>query len=149
MRSTASPAIVWAMRPILTAVLFVAAASMACNSNSGASGEAASPTPPSADGPPSAAAQSEARTIFQTRCSPCHGAEGKGDGATARGLNPQPRNFQDPAWQTKVSDTDIERIIELGGAAVGRSPLMPPNPDLTAKPEVIKALRAQIRGLRH
>lgn len=96
----------------------------------------------------SAAAQAEATKIFRARCSPCHGNEGKGDGPTSKGLTPQPRNFQDPDWQTKISDDAIEAIIQRGGAAVGKSPLMPPNPDLADRPEVVKALRAHVRGLR-
>jgi hypothetical protein len=34
-----------------------------------------------------------------------------------------------------------------GGAAVGRSPTMPGNPDLMSKPEVVRALVAHVRGL--
>lgn len=30
---------------------------------------------------------------FQNQCVTCHGAEGRGDGAAAAGLNPKPRNF--------------------------------------------------------
>lgn len=30
---------------------------------------------------------------FKTQCVTCHGAEGKGDGVAAAGLNPKPRNF--------------------------------------------------------
>lgn len=131
------------LRAVLLASFVLGAA--ACSSSE--------PTPgAAADGPPaaiSASASAEATKIFQSRCSPCHGAEGKGDGPTSKGLNPRPRNLQDAAWQTAVSDADIERIIQLGGAAAGKSPLMPPNPDLSDKPEVIKALRAHIRGLRH
>lgn len=93
------------------------------------------------------AAREEARTIFSTRCFTCHGPEGAGDGPGAAALMPKPRNFQDPGWQGSVSDEHIETIIQHGGAAVGRSPMMPPNPDLTGKPEVLAALRQHIRGL--
>jgi mono/diheme cytochrome c family protein len=88
----------------------------------------------------------EGGKLFANRCSPCHGAKGAGDGAASAGFNPRPRNFQDPAWQSEVSDEHIERIIVYGGAAVGRSPAMPPNPDFSDKPEV-KALREFIRSL--
>jgi mono/diheme cytochrome c family protein len=97
---------------------------------------------------PSAAATAEATKIFQTRCTPCHGATGRGDGATAKGLTPPPRDFSSAAWQSGITDENIERVITLGGMGVGKSPAMPPNPDLTAKPEIVKALRAHIRGLR-
>lgn len=95
----------------------------------------------------SSAAMSEAQQIFSTRCVTCHGAEGAGDGAASAGLTPRPRNFQDDSWQTSVTDEHIERIIQYGGAAVGKSPAMPANPDLTSKPEVVSALREHIRSL--
>lgn len=95
----------------------------------------------------SAAATAEAEQIFATRCYTCHGSAGAGDGPASASLTPTPRDFQDPAWQESVSDEHIEQIIQYGGAAVGRSPAMPGNPDLTAKPEVVAALRAYVRGL--
>ena len=95
----------------------------------------------------SAAATAEAQQIFSTRCVTCHGAEGAGDGAASAGLTPRPRNLQDSAWQSSVTDAHIERIIQYGGAAVGKSPAMPANPDLTSKPEVVSALRDHIRSL--
>jgi mono/diheme cytochrome c family protein len=106
---------------------------------------AAPPTAPPAGA--SEAAGAEAKQIFETRCVTCHGADGSGKGPASAGLTPPPRNFQDPAWQTSVTDVHIEQIIQYGGAAVGKSPAMPANPDLTAKPEVVGALRAYVRGL--
>jgi mono/diheme cytochrome c family protein len=90
----------------------------------------------------------EAMSIFTTRCVGCHGNDGRGDGAAAAALNPRPRNFRESSWQDATSDAAIERIIVEGGAAVGKAPGMPPNPDLRAKPEVVAALRAHIRSLR-
>jgi hypothetical protein len=60
---------------------------------------------------------------------------------------PKPRNFQDPVWQKSVSDEYLAQIIQYGGAAVGRSAAMPPNPDLTSKPDVVAALSAHVRSL--
>jgi mono/diheme cytochrome c family protein len=105
----------------------------------------AAPAPSAA--PPGAAAEAEAKQIFETRCVTCHGPEGAGNGPASAGLTPPPRNFQDPGWQTSVTDAHLERIIQYGGAAVGKSPAMPANPDLMAKPEVVAALRAHVRGL--
>ena len=96
---------------------------------------------------PDAAAQQAAVEIFGMRCAVCHGPAGAGDGPGSAGLTPQPRNLQDPAWQTSVSDTHIEQIVLYGGAAVGKSPAMPANPDLSARPELVAALRAHIRSL--
>jgi high-affinity iron transporter len=95
----------------------------------------------------SASAQAEAEKIFSERCVTCHGATGAGDGPASAGLVPQPRNFQDPAWQKSVSDEYLAQIIQYGGAAVGRSAAMPPNPDLTSKPDVVAALGAHVRSL--
>jgi len=92
------------------------------------------------------AAQKEAQEIFKTRCTMCHGEGGKGDGPAGVALNPKPRDMTDPAWQKSVTDEHIEKIILGGGQAVGKSVLMPANPDLANKPEVIKALRQIVRG---
>ena len=46
-----------------------------------------------------------------------------------------------------ATDAHLEMIIQFGGVAVGKSPAMPPNPDLVSKPAVVKALRAHIRTL--
>jgi mono/diheme cytochrome c family protein len=93
------------------------------------------------------AAEAAARQIFETRCVTCHGSTGAGDGPGSAALDPRPRDFRDAAWQSSVDDAHIEQIIQYGGAAVGRSPTMPGNPDLMAKPDVVAELRAYIRGL--
>ena len=100
------------------------------------------PTAPAGGGDPTA----KAKEIFSQRCVPCHGAEGKGDGVASKGLTPPPRNFSDPAWQTSVTDEHIEKIIHYGGAAVGKAPTMPANPDLNDA-AVLAALRAHVRSL--
>lgn len=92
-------------------------------------------------------AKQEAQTLFSTRCAVCHGERGQGDGPGSAALTPKPRNFQDKTWQGAITDGQIDEIIKKGGAAVGKSPAMPPNPDLAEKAEVIAALRAQIRGM--
>jgi cytochrome c5 len=94
-----------------------------------------------------AAATAEADTVWQQRCTTCHGAGGKGDGAAAVALTPKPRDFSVADWQKSVTDEHIEKTILEGGQAVGLSPLMVGNPDLASKPDVIKALRAHVRSL--
>lgn len=94
------------------------------------------------------AAKQEAQSIFELRCTPCHGPKGAGDGPGSAGLTPKPRNFTDAEWQKSVNDNHIETIIKFGGAAVGKSPAMPSNPDLMAKPDVVSALREVIRGFK-
>jgi len=130
--------------------LLVAATLAACGGSDRAAspGAAAAPAAAPAAGEISAAARAEADQIFKTRCFTCHGSLGHGDGPGSPGLVPPPRNLSDPAWQASVTDEHIEKIIKYGGAAVGKSPTMPPNPDLTAKEEVVRALRAHVRELK-
>lgn len=66
------------------------------------------------------------KKTYETYCVACHGLDGKADGAAALAMNPKPRNFTDKAWQGKVSDEHIEKVIKDGGAAVGLSATMAP-----------------------
>lgn len=120
----------------------------------GGEGEApAKPSAPSRSAATPKAAKSaadavaEAEKVFATRCATCHGPQGAGDGPTSAGLTPKPRNFRDPTWQAQISDEDLAKIIKFGGAAVGKSPTMPGNPDLMGQPEVVAALVVHIREL--
>ena len=90
--------------------------------------------------------RAEAQQIFQARCAVCHGPFGRGDGPGAAALNPKPQNYGDQEWQKKVTDAEIEKAIVQGGAAVGRSAQMVPNPDLADKPGVVAALREKVRS---
>lgn len=89
-----------------------------------------------------------AKEMFSTRCTPCHGPKGAGDGPASAGLTPKPADFTNPEWQGKITDEKIEQTLLYGGIAVGKSPAMPPNPDLDQKPGLVKALRAHIRSLK-
>ena len=143
------------MRCPISALVFAAClAAAACSDGSPESGPArpAGTAPAAAPAPaaPAAAAAdaaTQAARLFNERCVTCHGPEGAGDGPASAGLTPPPRNFKDPAWQQSVSDEHLDRIIQFGGAAVGKSPAMPANPDLMSKPDVVAALRAHIREL--
>src|SRR6185436_2078499 len=86
-----------------------------------------------------------ARQIFGERCTPCHGKEGRGDGPSSAALNPKPRNYTDPAWQKSATDAGIAKAILEGGQAVGKSPVMPANPDLVKQPEVVAELVKVVR----
>lgn len=132
---------------------FLVLLALACGERESAPAPPASPAPAAAPAPepasaaPGTAAVAEAEQIFATRCTTCHGAQGAGDGPGSAALDPKPRNFQDAAWQDSVTNEHIEQIVVYGGAAVGRSPTMPGNPDLMSKPEVVRALVAHVRGL--
>jgi len=90
--------------------------------------------------------QERARSYFAQKCALCHGEQGQGDGPGSVGLNPKPRAFSDPAWQASVTNAQIERIIVQGGTAVGKSPSMPPNPDIEEDPQLVADLRDLVRG---
>ena len=95
--------------------------------------------------PTTAADTAKAQAIYQERCSLCHGANGRGDGPGAAALNPKPRNYTDKNWQAAVTDDQIKKTITYGGAAVGKSPIMPASPDLEQKPEVVDGLVKIVR----
>jgi mono/diheme cytochrome c family protein len=94
-----------------------------------------------AGGPPE-----QAKALFAARCALCHGPTGAGDGVASAGLTPKPRNYHDTAWQASVTDEALRTVIKEGGAAVGKSAVMPPNPDLVDKPDVVDELVKLVRA---
>lgn len=86
------------------------------------------------------------KSLFDQNCAICHGATGEGDGAAAAAFNPKPRNLSDKAYMSKLKDQDMANIIKNGGAAVGKSPLMPPF-GAALKDGAIKDVIAYIRSL--
>ena len=89
-----------------------------------------------------------AREVFRARCVLCHGEAGRGDGPGSVALTPKPRAFSDAAWQASVKDEQLRDIIIKGGAAVGKSPGMPSNPELERKPEVVGELVKLVRAFK-
>lgn len=88
----------------------------------------------------------EAEQVWTNKCGTCHGPEGRGDGTAGAALDPKPRNFHDRGWQMKVKDDHLKKVIVEGGAAVGLSANMAPNPELADKPEVVAELVKRIRS---
>lgn len=78
-----------------------------------------------------APAYADGAATFASTCSTCHGPAGKGDGPAAAALNPKPANFSDPAFWASRDDAKVKKAIKEGGAAVGKSPSMPPNPGMS------------------
>ena len=141
---------------ILVAATAVALLALGCTSSKESAPEepmdqpaAAKPEPAAAPSEPVAVKDPavEAQEIFQARCVTCHGENGKGDGPGSAALNPKPRDYTSPEWQKSVTDEHIAKVIVGGGTAVGLSALMPPNPDLAAKPQVVEALVQVVRNL--
>ncbi|GJL67955.1 MAG: hypothetical protein NPIRA06_05900 [Nitrospirales bacterium] len=62
--------------------------------------------------------------IYQEYCAQCHGAEGKGDGPAASGLEPKPAVHANIPFD-KIPLDYLYNVIYYGGKAVGKSPLMP------------------------
>ena len=121
-----------------------------CTSKDAAPAEpkAAEPAPaPTPAAEPAADPVAEAAEIYQNRCTVCHGITGKGDGDGSAALDPKPRDFTSPEWQSSVTDDHLQKIIVYGGAGVGKAPTMPANPDLDAKPEVVAELVKYVRDL--
>jgi mono/diheme cytochrome c family protein len=123
-----------------------------CTSKDAAPAEpkAAEPAPAPAAEPaaePASDPVAEAQEIYKSRCTVCHGASGKGDGDGSAALDPKPRDFTSADWQKEVTDEHLTKIIVYGGAAVGKAPTMPANPDLDAKPDVVAELVKHIRSL--
>jgi mono/diheme cytochrome c family protein len=63
--------------------------------------------------------------LFAKYCAACHGPSGKGDGAAAAALNPKPKDLTDKAYVAGLKDDYLFTLIQKGGAAVGKSPLVP------------------------
>jgi mono/diheme cytochrome c family protein len=114
------------------------------------SGTETTSTTPATTGAATAAADpgSQAKKVFKAKCVVCHGDHGAGDGPGAAALNPKPRAFSAPDWQSSVDDDHIKKIIVQGGAAVGKSAAMPGNPDLRNKPEIVDELVKIIRAFK-
>lgn len=90
----------------------------------------------------------EAQNVWKNKCVTCHGDRGVGDGPGAAALDPKPRTFKDPKWQMQTKDDRIAKVIVEGGAAVGLSANMAPNPELKDKPEVVAELVKIVRSFK-
>jgi hypothetical protein len=88
----------------------------------------------------------EAKNVWDTRCTTCHGTAGLGNGPGAAALAKKPRSFKDPIWQQQTQDDKIKKVIVEGGASVGLDAAMAPNPDLASKPEVVAELVKIVRS---
>ena len=92
----------------------------------------------------SAAALEKGRSTYKTTCAPCHGDTGKGDGPASKIFKPAPRDHTDAAYMNTISDEDLAKIIQMGGALRGK-PLMPSTPQIRG--EEMTALVAYVRTL--
>jgi cytochrome c553 len=128
----------------LSFALSISALVAGCGSKSTTEGGSAA-SGSAAEAPSGPSPTVEARQIFKTVCATCHGEDGTGNTPAGQNLNPHPRNYTDKAWQASVTDEQIKATILGGGAAVGKSPAMPSQPQLKGKPEVLNELVRIIR----
>jgi len=58
----------------------------------------------------------QARAIYNSNCSMCHGEEGKGNGPSASAFNPPPRNFRLPTeqWVNGKTLEGVEKTLTEG-----------------------------------
>lgn len=61
---------------------------------------------------------------FKKLCVGCHGAQGRGDGPSAKELDPKPANLADPVRAAELTDEAVYTTIREGGAHHQKSPLM-------------------------
>jgi mono/diheme cytochrome c family protein len=141
------------MRQAVFAVVTAALLASACEKNN-------APPPPTSGSPfakpesgpagghaaGEAPGMKKAEAMFASVCATCHGIDGTGHGPAAPNLTPPPRNYTDKNWQSAITDDQIKKTILLGGAGVGKSPMMPAQPQLKDQPEVLDGLVQIIRG---
>jgi mono/diheme cytochrome c family protein len=82
---------------------------------------------------PSGDPMTAGKQVFVQLCVPCHGPAGRGDGPASAALEPKPRNLTEPGYVAKLDDRYLFELVSRGGVAVGKSPLMPAQPSLTAQ----------------
>lgn len=134
------------IRKILAAATAIGAASFAVSCSSPAAKSAA----PGAKASAATAAVvtpamlQQGRTLYKANCAACHGESGRGDGPGAGVMKPPPRDHTDRAYMSTLTDEDLAKTIQMGGAMRGK-PLMPPSPQI--KGADLAALVAYTRSL--
>ncbi len=84
--------------------------------------------------------------LYGQYCWTCHGRGGKGDGPSSAALVPKPADHTDARFMATLSDAELYTVIEKGGAAVGKSPLMAGWGQVLSDQDV-RDLIAHLRGL--
>lgn len=81
--------------------------------------------------------------VFKGHCMQCHGSSGGGDGPLAARYDPRPSNLR----ASTRTEEYMMQIVTLGGAALGRSSVMPEwglelsGPEILAVVEYVSGLR--------
>ena len=82
--------------------------------------------------------------IYKVTCAPCHGEAGRGDGPASKIFKPPPRDHTDAGYMDTITDSDMAKTIQMGGAVKGK-PLMPSHPAIRG--DDMTALVAYVRSL--
>ena len=89
-----------------------------------------------------------AASLFAAQCTACHGAQGRGDGPAAKGMEPAPSNFHEQARMNVRSIYGLYNTITLG---VGGTPMRAfaelSDADRWALAFFVSGLRAQAQAL--
>lgn len=130
--------------PAVTVALGALTLAIACSSQTDKpAGEAAKPAQ-SAAAAITPAVLEHGKGLYKSNCAACHGDSGRGDGPAAGVMKPPPRDHTDKAYMSTLSDEELARVIQMGGAMKGK-PLMPSNPQI--KGADLAALVAFTRSL--
>lgn len=54
------------------------------------------------------------RRVYETRCAPCHGTDGGGDGPAAAAIVPPPRNFRDAGFWRGRRTQQLRLVVVQG-----------------------------------
>lgn len=84
--------------------------------------------------------------LYQQNCAMCHGAEGKGNGPAAAALTPKPTDLTNQNYMKTLTNEQMLKVLKLGGAGVGKSPLMPPT-GASLNEQQLKSLVTFMRSL--
>jgi mono/diheme cytochrome c family protein len=133
------------MRKTAYIVAFSLAAALISGCGSGGGGE---DEPAAPDGPTPFSINEEilarGQQTYKLNCVPCHGPQGKGDGPSAAGLNPPPRDHSNTEYMERLTDDMIAETVRMGGVIRGY-PNMPSSPHIRGDEMV--ALIAFVRSL--
>jgi mono/diheme cytochrome c family protein len=91
------------------------------------------------------AAMARGEVMFDTYCSPCHGATGLGDGAVTKRGYPEPLSLID-GEAAYMSDLDLYRVIQFGGSDMPSYAVQMPPSDRWKAILFLRQLQADVGG---